>query len=79
MGTTGKEGALRDALNNLRNAIPNAMVTTYTYDPLVGITSTTDPRGYTTYYDYDNANRLKHVKDAQGNVLSENTYYYKNQ
>ena len=79
IGTTGNEGILRSALQGLRSALPDAMVTTYTYDPLIGVTSITDPRGYTTYYEYDGLNRLRHVKDALGNVLSENTYYYKNQ
>lgn len=78
-GNSGKEGALREALQDLRDALPNAMVTTYTYDPLVGVTSVTDPKGYTMYYEYDNFNRLLRVKDEQGNILSENHYNYKNQ
>ena len=59
-------------------SIPNAQVTTYTYDPLIGLTSITDPRGETTYYEYDDFNRLKHVKDSKGNILSKNEYNYKN-
>ncbi|AUP78995.1 RHS repeat domain-containing protein [Flavivirga eckloniae] len=74
----GKEGSLREALRNLRNSLPNAMVTTYTYDPLIGVTSLTDSKGYTTYYDYDEFNRLEFVKDADGNLMSENKYNYKN-
>ena len=54
-----------------------SMVTTYTYDPLIGITSATDPRGYTTYYDYDGFGRLNQVKDADGHILSANEYNYK--
>ena len=73
------EKNLRTALTTLRNSVPNAMVTTYTYDPLVGVTSVTDPKGYTMYYEYDEFNRLKQVKDDTGYVLSENEYYYKNQ
>ncbi|PQV44585.1 YD repeat-containing protein [Jejuia pallidilutea] len=76
IGTSGNEGSLRTALNNLRNSLPNAMVTTYTYDPLIGLTSITDPKGYTSYYEYDGFNRLIRVKDANGNILSENEYYY---
>ena len=70
------EDALRTALNNLRAAFPNAMVTTYTYDPLIGVTSMTDPKGYTVYYEYDGLNRLERVKDADGNIMSENKYHY---
>ena len=74
----GKEGDLREALRNLRINFKNSLVTTYTYDPLIGVTSVTDPRGNTVYYDYDPFNRLKHVKDKDGNILSENEYNYKN-
>ncbi len=81
---TCKEQELRDVLNNLRNPLiaPNlskSQITTYTYDPLIGVTSITDPRGETIYYHYDNFNRLEYVKDAQGKILSENEYHYKNQ
>lgn len=65
--------------NSLRNALPNAMLSFYRYDPLKGVTSMVDDKGYTTYYEYDAFNRLKRVKDAQGHILSENTYNYKNQ
>ena len=74
----GKEGDLREALRNLRINFKNSLVTTYTYDPLIGVTSVTDPRGNTVYYDYDPFNRLKHVKDKDGNILSKNEYNYKN-
>ena len=79
-GVSGKEGILRQALNAIRNhtTLSNAMITTYTYDPLIGVTSVTDPKGYTMYYEYDAFNRLKHVKDGNGKLLSENEYNYKN-
>jgi len=74
----GNEGALRLALANLRNSLSDALVTTYTYDPLIGVTSMTDPKGYTIYYEYDAFNRLKQVKDQYGKILSANEYHYKN-
>lgn len=70
------ENALRTAQTNLRNGLPNAMVTTYTYDPLVGVTSMTDPNGYTVYYEYDDLHRLVRVKDEDGKIMSENKYHY---
>jgi YD repeat-containing protein len=77
-GTVGKKNILRAKLQKLRDDFPNAQVTTYTYDPLIGVTSITDPKGYTIYYEYDEFNRLKQVKDADGNILSNNQYNYKN-
>ena len=74
-----KEENLRNALENLRSHsdLSGSMVTTYTYDPLIGVTSITDARGQTIYYDYDGFNRLKQVKDQDGNILSKNDYNYK--
>jgi hypothetical protein len=71
------ENSLRDKLAIVRAAFPNSMVTTYTYDPLIGVTSITDPREETIYYHYDSFNRLEFVKDSDGNVLTENKYHYK--
>lgn len=75
------EKHLRTSLNALRNltALSDALITSYTYDPLIGVTSMTDPRGETIYYYYDAFNRLEFVKDALGNILSKNEYHYKNQ
>jgi len=74
------ETQLRAALASLQNEtiLENAQMTYYTYDPLIGVTSITDPKGETTYYHYDEFNRLQVVKDAEGNVLSKNEYHYKN-
>ncbi|MBF4507807.1 hypothetical protein IRZ83_14115 [Flavobacterium sp. JLP] len=66
------------AINNLRTGLPNAMVTTYSYLPLVGVSTIIDPKGYKTTYTYDNFNRLEFVKDQDGKILSENQYHYKN-
>ncbi len=72
------ENALITALNALRASLPNAIVTTTTYKPFVGISTATDQNGNQTTYLYDAFNRLKQVKDHQGNILSENEYHYKN-
>ncbi len=78
-GYTNTEGDLRQALDNLRTVVPNAIVATYTYDPLIGITSMTDPNGYTTYYEYDDQNRLDHITDANSKILKKYDYNYKGQ
>ncbi|WP_073314139.1 hypothetical protein [Aquimarina spongiae] len=75
---TGASGLSASQESTLRNGLANALITTYTYEPLIGITSMTDPKGYTMTYHYDAFNRLEFVKDQQGNLVSENKYNYKN-
>ena len=64
--------ALSNNVDALRTypSLANSMVTTWTYKPLVGVTSQTDPSGMTTYYDYDGLGRLKEVYRYEGNVVS---------
>ena len=69
---------LRTELNNIRTSLPDAQVTTFTYNPLVGMTSQTDAKGQTTYYEYDEFQRLKTIKDQNGNILKQTDYHYKN-
>jgi len=61
----------------LRNSLPQAMVTGFTHKPGVGISSITDAKGDTIFYHYDSNNRLEHVNDKNGNLLSENEYNYR--
>jgi len=79
-GTTNAENTLRNALENLRAALPDgALMTGYTYDPTIGVTSIMDPRGYVTFYEYDPFNRLKNVKDDDLKLLNDYQYHYKGQ
>lgn len=80
-GNSTTENNLRAGLNAIRNhnALAGAQMVSYTYDPLIGVTSITDPKGRTNYYEYDEFNRLKHVKDEKGHILSETEYNYATQ
>ena len=66
-----------DTINTLRTALLTAQTTTFTHEVLVGVTSITDPSGYTMTYHYDKNNRLEFVKDADGNLVSQNKYNYR--
>lgn len=69
------EGLSASAINSLKT-IPGAFVSTYTYKPLIGITSETDPNGRTAYYEYDSFGRLQHVKDDEQNIVKKYEYNY---
>ncbi len=79
LSDSGTESNLITALNTLRTSLPNAVVTTFTYKPLIGISTVTDSKGDKITYEYDEFNQLKKVKDKNENVLSENQYHYKPQ
>lgn len=66
-------------VNSLRNTagFKDARITTFTYKPLIGMTSQTDPKGLTSYYQYDNFQRLWRIKDQNGKIVKEYNYHYK--
>lgn len=74
---TGNSGMTPQQETDLRNGLPEALISTYTYIPSVGVASMTDPRGYTTTYEYDGFNRLKAARDQGGKLLSDHEYGYK--
>ncbi|MDQ8142929.1 hypothetical protein [Chryseobacterium sp. CFS15] len=75
----GTEQTLIDKLDAFRKsiALQNAQITTYTYDPLIGVTSITPPSGIREIYKYDSANRLESIKDVNGKIIKEFLYNYK--
>ncbi len=65
---------LRSTLSNFRNSLPGAKVWSYTYAPLIGMSSETDPNGITTYYEYDNFQRLKYIKNQDRDIIKDYSY-----
>lgn len=63
-------------IDELRLYPVDAQMTTLTYLPLVGISSRCDVNNRTSYYEYDNFNRLSTVRDHDGNVVKKICYNY---
>jgi len=53
-----------------------ARMTTYTYDPLVGLTSQCDDRNNLISYEYDKLGRLLRTRDLDNNILRQYDYQY---
>ncbi|MCB0709211.1 MAG: hypothetical protein KDC15_07450 [Chitinophagaceae bacterium] len=70
--------SLRNELNKIRTNLTNARVTSYTYKPMAGITSITDPNNKTNSYTYDSFNQLLTILDQDNNVVKKNNYVYTN-
>lgn len=89
LGGTAAVEAIRNSSNLDVNALlaslrahsdlKDARVTTYTYKPLLGMTSETDVKGRTTYYDYDGFGRLQFIRDHEKNVIKRFFYHYTGQ
>jgi len=64
------------SIDELRLYPVTAQMTTYTYDPLAGMTSQTDAGNRITYYEYDGLGRLKRIRDQDYNILKSFDYQY---
>jgi hypothetical protein len=78
----GSRALTNAQISTLRNNLPAAFVTTYTYKPLVGILTATASNGVTTYYEYDTFNRLKRtyiIEDGTEKTIQSYDYHYQGQ
>lgn len=75
------EQLLLNSLDLVRSnaALSGYQITTYTYDPLIGVRSITPPSGIREVYLYDTANRLMEIREGNqtGKLLKEFKYNYK--
>jgi hypothetical protein len=54
-----------------------AQMVSYTYTPLIGVSSSADARNGLSFYDYDGLQRLLNVRDQDGNILKSFDYNYR--
>lgn len=66
-------------LNQLREQLPECLITTYEYIPSVGLGKQTEPNGKTTIYEYDDFGRLTTIRDNLGRIIENYNYQYATQ
>ncbi len=54
----------------------DAVMTTHTYEPGIGVTSTGDVRDEILHYEYDGFNRLLRIRDTEKKILKQYDYQY---
>jgi YD repeat-containing protein len=62
--------------NTLTGLATNALITTYSHDPLDGLKQSTDYKGTATYYTYDTFGRLAEIRDDDNRLLKKYVYNY---
>lgn len=73
---TGPVTLTGEAFDDIRVYPANGEMTTYTYFPEIGLSSSTDAKGQTTYFEYDSFERLTATKDQNGNLIKAYDYHY---
>ena len=63
-------------LSLLRKMLDSAQVTSFTYQPFIGITSITNSQGQSVYYQYDPLGRLIIERNDKGDVEKVYDYQY---
>jgi len=65
-----------DMIDEVRVYPKDAIVTSYTYRPLTGMTSESDANNKTIFYEYDNLQRLIRLRDQDRNIVKQFEYNY---
>lgn len=68
-----------DAIDEVRIYPSDAVINTYTYDPMFGVTSETDINGNTVFKEYDHLGRISMIRDQDKNIIQRICYNYAGQ
>ena len=84
LGTETDKEIIAGNLVQLRNdlatgILSDALVSTYIYDPLIGMVMETAPNGLNAHYQYDPSNRLKAILNNDEDVVQYINYNYKSE
>jgi YD repeat-containing protein len=63
-------------IDELRLYPVKAQMTTFSYKPLIGVGSQSDPNNRVTYYEYDWLGRLKLIRDQDRKILKTLDYQF---
>lgn len=75
LNTAYQRNLFADFNNKFRSGLgKEVQVETYTYDPLLGLTSATNGRGQTLRYRYDGERRLSEVVNNEGKLVGQYSY-----
>lgn len=73
---TGSTTLTGTKIDEVRIFPSDAKMITFTFEPLLGMTSQCDVRNQVTYYEYDTMGRLKMIRDADRKILKLFDYKY---
>jgi YD repeat-containing protein len=63
-------------IDELRLYPSTAQMTTYAYNPIMGMTSQCDMDNRIMYYEYDGIGRLRDIRDQDGNIVKTIEYHF---
>jgi len=67
---------INQVVDKMRTKRPDVPFTSLSYHWLFGLIKTTDQRGISSYYDYDNRGRLSSIRDFNNCLINNYQYHY---
>lgn len=64
-------------IDNLYKALPSALITSYTYHPLIGASGIISPNKAKTTFEYNSDSQLIRIKDTEGKTMEEYQYHFR--